>query len=59
MTARVNDSDVNRLEAVLDRSSLRTTDIRSAYDKSGWKGFDPKAKPYAAEEVRQYRSTWQ
>ena len=59
VTARVNDADATRLEAVLDRSSLRTTDMRSAYDKSGWKGFDPKAKPYSADEVRQYRSTWQ
>ena len=59
VTARVNDADATRLEAVLDRSSLRTTDVRRSYDKSGWKGFDPAAKPYSAEEVRQYRSTWQ
>ena len=59
VTARVSDADATRLESVLDRSSLRTTDMRSSYDKSGWKGFDPKAKPYSADEVRQYRSTWQ
>ena len=59
VTARVNDADATRLEAVLDRSSLRTTDERRSYDMSGWKGFDPAAKPYSAEEVRQYRSTWQ
>ena len=59
VTARVNDADAVRLEAVLDRSSLRTTDVRRSYDKSGWKGFDPAAKPYSAEEVRQYRNTWQ
>jgi len=59
VTARVNDADASRLEAILDRSSLRTTDMRSSYDKSGWKGFDPKAKPYSADEVRQYRSSWQ
>ena len=41
VTARVNDADAARLEAMLDRSSLRTTDMRSSYDKSGWKGFDP------------------
>ena len=59
VTVRVSDADATRLESVLERSSLRTTDMRSAYDKSGWKGFDPKAKPYSADEVRQYRSTWQ
>jgi hypothetical protein len=59
VTARVNDADATRLEAVLDRSSLRTTDLRRSYDKSGWKGFDPKAKPYSADEVRQHRSAWQ
>jgi hypothetical protein len=59
LVARVNDADAARLEAILDRSSLRTNDMRSSYDKSGWKGFDPKAKPYSADEVRQYRSSWQ
>jgi len=34
-------------------------DLRSAYDKAGWKGFDPNAKPYSADDVRQYRSSWQ
>jgi hypothetical protein len=59
VTARVNDADAARLEAILDRSSLRTNDMRSSYDKSGWKGFDQNAKPYSADEVRQYRSSWQ
>jgi hypothetical protein len=59
VTARVNDAEAQRLEAVLDRSSLRTVDMRSSYEKTGWKSFDPKAKPYSAEEVRQYRSSWQ
>jgi hypothetical protein len=59
VTARVNDADATRLEAMLDRSSLRASDMRSSYDKSGWKGFDPNAKPYSADEVRQYRSSWQ
>lgn len=59
VTARVNDADAARLEAVLERSALRTTDVRSSYDKSGWKGFDPTAKPYSADEVRQHRSSWQ
>lgn len=59
VTARVNDAEAARLESVLDRASLRTSDLRGAYQKTGWKSFDPKSKPYTAEEVRQYRSSWQ
>jgi hypothetical protein len=29
---RVNDADASRLEAILDRSSLRTNEMRSSYD---------------------------
>ena len=59
VTARVPDADASRLESVLDRSSLRTNDLRSSYSKTGWKRFDETAKPYSADEVRQYRSSWQ
>ena len=44
-------------KVILDRSSLlRMNDLRSSYSKSGWSRFDEKAKPYSADEVRQYRS---
>jgi hypothetical protein len=59
VTARVNDADATRLESVLDRSSLRTGDLRGSYQETGWKSFDPKSDPYTAEEVRRYRSSWQ
>ena len=59
VTARVRDGDAARLESVLDRSSLRTSDLRSGYQKSGWKSFDERATPYSADEVRRYRSSWQ
>ena len=59
VTARVDDGDTARLEGVLDRSALRTSDLRSNYTKTGWRSFDEKAKPYSADEVRQYRSQWQ
>ena len=48
VTARVNDAAVSKLEGVLDRSSLRTSELRSAYSKRGWKAFDPAAKSYSA-----------
>jgi len=59
VTVRVPDADASRFESILDRSSLRTNDLRASYSKTGWSRFDEKAKPYSADEVRQYRSTWQ
>src|SRR6187401_3103249 len=50
VTARVPDSQASRLENLLDRSSLRTNDLRTSYSKSGWSRFDEKAKPYSADE---------
>ena len=59
VTARVDDGAASKLEAVLDRSSLRTSDVRSSYSKTGWKSFDPASKPLSADEVRQNRSMYQ
>jgi hypothetical protein len=59
VTARVPDGSAANFESILERSSLRTADLRSSYQKAGWKSFDEKGKAYTAEEVRQYRSGWQ
>ena len=59
VTARVDDRNAAQLEATLDGSALRTTDLRSTYAKSGWKTFDPAAKPYSADEVRRERALYQ
>jgi hypothetical protein len=59
VTARVNEADASRVEGILDRSSLRTTDLRSSYSKSGWKSFDQSAAPYTADQVRKERSLYQ
>jgi len=59
VTARVNDADASRLEAILDDDSLRTSDLRSSYSKTGWKSFDQSAKPYSADQVRKERSLYQ
>jgi hypothetical protein len=58
VTARVNDADASRLEAILDDDSLRTSDLRSSYSKTGWKSFDQSAKPYSADQVRKERSLY-
>jgi len=59
VTARVPDGNASRLEGILDRASLRTSDLRGSYSKSGWKSFDPSAKPYSADQVRKERSLYQ
>ena len=59
VTARVNDADASRLEAILDDDSLRTSDLRNSYSKTGWKSFDQSAKPYSADQVRKERSLYQ
>ena len=59
VTARVDDRAASQLEAALERSALRTNDLRSTYGKSGWKTFDPAAKPYSADEVRRERALYQ
>jgi len=59
VTARVKDADAARLEAALERSALRTGDLRTNYAKEGWKSFDATSKPYSADEVRRHRSAWQ
>jgi hypothetical protein len=59
VTARVADAAAPKLEGILDRSSLRTSELRSSYSKTGWKSFDPASKPLSADEVRKNRTLYQ
>lgn len=58
VTARVADGDRARLEATLDDSAVNLRDRRAAWQKTGWKSFDPASKPYGAEEVRKERQLY-
>jgi len=58
VSARVKDADASRLQAIMDRSSVRLPDRVSAYRKSGWKTFDPKASPYTADQVQKERQLY-
>lgn len=58
VTARIPDGDRKRYEAVLDRSAVNIRDRGAAYRKAGWKGFDPAAKPYTADQVRKEREVY-
>ena len=58
VSARVADADKTRLEAVLDQSSVNLRDRSAAWQKAGWKSFDPASKPYGADEVRKERQLY-
>ena len=48
VSTRVPDGDRVRPGAVLNRSAVNLRDRTAAWQKSGWKTFDPASKPYGA-----------
>jgi len=58
VSARVAEGDRARFEAALDDSAVNLRDRRAAWQKSGWKSFDPASQPYGAEEVRKERQLY-
>jgi hypothetical protein len=58
VSARVADADRGRLESILNQSAVNLRDRSAAWQKSGWKSFDPSSKPYGAEEVRSERELY-
>src|SRR5258707_269436 len=58
VSARVPDADRTRLDAILSESSVNLRDRSTAWQKAGWKSFDPASKPYGAEEVRKERQLY-
>ena len=58
VSARVSESDRSRLDAVLNESAVNLRDRSAAWQKSGWKSFDPASQPYGAEEVRKERQLY-
>ena len=58
VSARVADTDAGRLQAIMDSSAVRVTERAAAYRKSGWKSFDPNARPYDADQVKKERSLY-
>ena len=58
VSARVADADASRLQAVMDRSSVRASERATAYRGAGWKSFDPAGSPYTADQVRKERTMY-
>jgi hypothetical protein len=58
VSARVAGADAPRLQAIMDRSSVRLSERSQAYRTGGWKSFDPGAAPYTPEQVRRERDLY-
>lgn len=58
VSARVPDADRSRLDGILNESAVNLRDRSAAWQKSGWKSFDPSSKPYGADEVRKERQLY-
>ena len=58
VSARVPDADASRLQAIMDRSSVKLADRSTAYRDAGWRSFDPRATPYTADQVRRERDLY-
>jgi hypothetical protein len=56
VSARVPSESRDRFEAILDGAAVDITTRSEAYRNSGWTGFDPKADPYTADQIRSERN---
>jgi hypothetical protein len=54
----VSDADRTRLDALLNKSAVNLGDRSAAWQKTGWKSYDPTSKPYGADEVRKERQLY-
>ena len=52
VTVRADDAEADRINAVLDgRGAVDLAARRTEYEAEGWKGYDPAAAPYSADQV--------
>ena len=58
VSAKVDDADASRVQAIMDRSSVRVADRAAGYRKAGWTKYDPAAKPFTRDEVIRERSLY-
>jgi len=58
VSARVAEADRARYEAILNQSAVNLRDRSAAWQKAGWKSYDPSAQPYGAEQVQRERQLY-
>jgi hypothetical protein len=55
VSARVNEADRMRYEAIMDRNAVDIHDRARTWERHGWNRFDPNAPAYTADEIRRER----
>lgn len=58
VVAHVSDGDAARYQTILGNSGVGVAARATAYRTAGWKGFDPKATPYTADQIRKERALY-
>ena len=58
ISARVPDIERARYEAILDQAAVNIRTRATAYREAGWRGFDPNARAYDADEARAEREMY-
>jgi len=58
VVARVSDSEAARYQSLLGRSGMSAADKAKSWRTGGWKGFDPAATPYTADQIRKDRELY-
>jgi len=58
VTAKVPDADETKYAGIMDRSAFDIAARETAYRNSGWKGYDPSASAYDADQVRKEREAY-
>jgi hypothetical protein len=56
VAARVPQTEMPRVEAMMNQSAVKLQERCELYRKSGWQSFDPNAVPYTADQVRSERA---
>ena len=58
VTARVNEADRMRYEAIMDRNAVNIRDRAQMWERQGWNRFDANAPAYTADEIRRERELY-
>ena len=58
VTARVDERDAPRVEAIMDRGAVDMRSRVAMWQRTGWTRFDPKARSYTADEIRRERELY-
>jgi hypothetical protein len=58
VTAKVPNDEEGRFAAILDNTAMDAKQRAASYRETGWKGYDPAAPAYTADQVRKERESY-